>query len=220
MGAGVYFYSNLNNSNSGPSSSSSTSDSGVISQDNAQLIIDAAKEEFASISSLLKVQVADLADMSAKRGDQLEAVYSGLSDKVYNETRKAIVDSNIIDETKVVDLISIKLGYKINGTLVGFQKSIIGEMHAFIAQMSEEVRLAAIENNRIYDDFIPECIASNLKVHELSNAFKSFEFKARNAEVIDKAAHDVMVVRSKLHESPVDVTALSELCTSVINSLS
>lgn len=218
MGAGVYFYSNLNNSNSGPSSSSC--DSGVISQDNAQLVIDAAKEEFASISSLLKVQVADLADMSAKRGDQLEAVYSGLSDKVYNETRKALADSNILDETKVVDLISIKLGYKINGTLVGFQNSIIGEMQAFVAQMSEEVRLAAIENNRIYDDFIPECIASNLKIHELSNAFKSFEFKARNSEVIDRAAHDVMVLRSKLHESPVDVTALSELCTSVINSLS
>ena len=116
VGAGFYFYSNLNNSNSGPTSSSPTSDSSdVTNVDRVQLVVDAAKEEFASISSLLKVQVADLADMSAKRGDQLDAVYNGLSDKVYNETRKALADSNIIDDTKVADLISIKLGYKING---------------------------------------------------------------------------------------------------------
>jgi molecular chaperone GrpE (heat shock protein) len=219
VGVGIYFYSQSNNSSPG---SSSNSESEVTLRNNLQSVIDAAREEFSSISDVTKRHIGELS-----------AVSQNLTFDAVSEAKNTSYINNIVnvDDVKIADIASERimasLVPQIDKILVSFQDCTMAALVDFAKGLTEKTAETFLQLNGNINRALSKCEGTNLQMKELSNSFKSIDFKLKNSETINNdAVANIMIIRSGIQELGVknpsligDTQNLSEQCTYLLNLL-
>jgi len=219
VGVGIYIYSNSNNSNLGPSS---TPDSEITFRNSLQSVIDAAREEFSTISDVTKRHIQELSDVS-----------QNLTFEAVAESKNSGYINNIvnIDDVKIANIASEKITAslvpEIDKILVSYQECTMAALGEFAKGLTERTAETILQTDGNIKRVLSKCDGTNLQMRELSNSFKSVDFNLKNSERInDEAVANIMTIRSGIQElgskNPSlvgDIQGLSELCTYLLNLL-
>ena len=219
MGVGIYIYSNSNNSNLGPSS---TPDSEITLRNSLQSVIDAAREEFSTISDVTKRHIQELSDVS-----------QNLTFEAVAESKNSGYINNIvnIDDVKIANIASEKITAslvpEIDKILVSHQECTMAALGEFAKGLTERTAETILQTDGNIKRVLSKCDGTNLQMRELSNSFKSVDFNLKNSERINnEAVTNIMTIRSGIQElgskNPSlvgDTQGLSELCTYLLNLL-
>jgi len=219
VGVGIYIYSNSNNSNLGPSS---TPDSEITLRNSLQSVIDAAREEFSTISDVTKRHIQELSDVS-----------QNLTFEAVAESKNSGYINNIvnIDDVKIANIASEKitasLVSEIDKILVSYQECTLAALGEFAKGLTERTAETILQTDGNIKRVLSKCDGTNLQMRELSSSFKSIDFNLKNSERINnEAVANIMTIRSGIQElgskNPSlvgDIQGLSELCTYLLNLL-